>query len=138
MTAIEEEGIFAMRPLFYPDNINDMKYLLSSSNFKVSYQTYMNPFHPHYSGAGLNIFDYAMIVDKKTNQIIKENEKLTPGESSFAKYIFLIFLSSCYRWSWEWACCSRYDTWLCSCWYNQRWKRITNTWLKWRSWNGKL
>ena len=77
-----------------------MKYELSSSNFKVYHETYLNPFHPYYNGgarmfvnqrwvtyhdsfptSGLNIFDYAMIVDKTTGQTIKENEKLTPGKT---------------------------------------------------------
>ena len=62
-----------------------MKYSLSSSNFKVYHETYLNPFHPWYSYnhlTGLDIFDYAMIVDRTTGQTIKNNEKLTPGNIS--------------------------------------------------------
>ena len=92
-TAIEEEGIFYMRPLFYQDNDRKRKYYLSSSNFKVYYQTYLNPFHPDYNGGGPIIFDHAMIVDKTTGKTIRENEKLTPGTTSVVfKYIKLIFL----------------------------------------------
>ena len=67
-----------MRPLFYSDNREHMKYLLSPSNFKVYHEIYLNPLHPDFNGGGPNIFDYAMIVDRTTNRILKENEKLTP------------------------------------------------------------
>ena len=81
-TAIEEEGIFYMRPLFYQDNDGYMKYSLSSSNFKVDYETYLNPLHPYYIGGGPIIFDHAMIVDRTSRKIIKYNEKITPGNTS--------------------------------------------------------
>ena len=38
----EEEGIFSLRPLFYPEDYYDMKFGLSSSNFSVRYSTYYN------------------------------------------------------------------------------------------------
>ena len=46
-TATDQEGIFYLRPLFYPDNdeVGVMKYGLSASNFKVKYETFLNPFH---------------------------------------------------------------------------------------------
>lgn len=60
-----------------------MKYGLSSSNFRVDYETYLNPFHPYYNGGGPNIFDHAMIVDRKNPKIIyQENKKITPGDTS--------------------------------------------------------
>ena len=93
-----------MRPLFYGDM--DMKHGLNSSNFKVYYETYLNPLHPYYNGgvidrgvkyqgsfptSGLSIFDYAMIADRTTGQTIKDNDKLTPGNiSRLSKYIMLI------------------------------------------------
>ena len=68
-----------------------MKYGLSSSNYKVYHETYLNPVHPWYNYnyyTGLNIFDYAMIVDRTTGQTIKENKKLTPGNTlGDSKYI---------------------------------------------------
>ena len=86
-----------MRPFFYPDNDVKMKYSLSTSNFKVYYETYLNPLHPYYNGgglnpiwanlhqcfptSGLNIFDYAMIVDRTTRRPIKDNKKITPGNT---------------------------------------------------------
>ena len=92
-TAIEEEGIFYLRPLFYPNNGYEMKYNLSSSNFKVTHETYLNSFHPYYNGGGPIIFDHAMIVDGTTGKTIRENEKLNPGTTSVVfKYIKLIFL----------------------------------------------
>ena len=79
-----------MRPLFYEDSDPDMKYELSSSNFKVYYETYLNPHHPYYNGGGLNIFNYAMIVDRTTGLTIRDNDKLTPGDNSgLSKYIKL-------------------------------------------------
>ena len=74
-----------MRPLFYPDDDYHKKFNLSMSNFKVYHETYLNPLHPYcslYNSAGLNIFDYAMIVERTTGKTIKENEKITPGYSS--------------------------------------------------------
>ena len=59
-----------------------MKYNLSSSNFKVTHVTYLNPFHPYYNGGGPIIFDHAIIVDRTTGQVIKDNEKITPGNTS--------------------------------------------------------
>ena len=78
-TAIEEEGIFYLRPLFYPDDQRNMKYGLESSNFKVGYESYFNELHPEQDETGSSIFDVAMIVDRKTKKILKENKKLTPG-----------------------------------------------------------
>ena len=77
-TAIEEEGIFYLRPLFYADHY-DMKHGLKSSNFKVGYESYLNELHPDQDGTGQSIFDVAMIVDRKTKKVVKENKKLTPG-----------------------------------------------------------
>ena len=95
-TAFEDEAIFSLRPLFHGDNFR-MKYDLSCSNFKATYQKYKNPFHPFlnqnlhpthpdYSQyVSLNslpsIFDHAMIKDKSNNALIKENEKLVPGKA---------------------------------------------------------
>ena len=52
-TATDQEGIFYLRPLFYPDDDIDMKYGLSASNFKVKYETFLNPFHPNLAGLDL-------------------------------------------------------------------------------------
>ena len=73
-----------------------MKYNLTSSNFKATYQKYKNPFHPflnqNFHPADPNyfrfmeihnlpsIFDFVVIKDRKTKALIKENEKLLPGE----------------------------------------------------------
>lgn len=78
-TAIEEEGIFYLRPLFFPDNDDDMKYGLDSSNFKVEYESYLNEFHRYQHETGPSIFDVAIIIDRSTKNILKENKKLTPG-----------------------------------------------------------
>ena len=75
-----------------------MKYNLSCSNFKTTYQKYKNPFHPFLSqnlhpthtdysqyvsfNSLSSIFDYVMIKNKSTNALIRENEKLAPGETS--------------------------------------------------------
>ena len=98
-TAIEDEGIFYLRPLFY-DSIH-MEYRLSSSNFKPRYESFKNPFHPFLTDKTkkdksvfneshkdfdmynrLNtlrsIFEDAMIINR-TNNIIKENRKIIPG-----------------------------------------------------------
>ena len=96
-TAFEDEAIFSLRPLFYGNYDESMKYQLTSSNFKATYQKYKNPFHPflkqnlhpthsNYSKyASLNslpsIFDFVMIKDRATNALLKENEKLVPGET---------------------------------------------------------
>ena len=42
MTGFDEEGIFSLRPLFYPEKSSAIKYNLSSSNFSVRYETYYN------------------------------------------------------------------------------------------------
>ena len=48
MTGFDEEGIFSLRPFFYPDFISgpkkegEMKFYLSSSNFSIRYETYYN------------------------------------------------------------------------------------------------
>merc|ERR1712130_955234 len=55
-----------------------MKYRLDSSNFKVGYKSYSNPLHPYPSGTGPSIFDVAIIIDRSTKKILKENKKLTP------------------------------------------------------------
>ena len=96
-TAFEDEAIFSLRPLFYGDS-SEMRYFLSCSNFKSTYQKYKNPFHPflkqnlhptHTSYSKYvsfnslpSIFDYVMIKDKSNNALIKENEKLVPGKTS--------------------------------------------------------
>ena len=51
-TALDDEGVFYLRPLFYPDytgNINDeeMKFGLSPSNFQIRYETFCNDDHPN-------------------------------------------------------------------------------------------
>ena len=95
-TAFEDEAIYSLRPLFY-ENGTWMKYSLSCSNFKTTYQKYKNPFHPflnqnlhpthpNYSkyvsfNSLPSIFDHAMIKDKSNNALIKENEKLVPGKT---------------------------------------------------------
>ena len=45
-TATDQKGVFYLRPLFYPADSIFMKYGLSASNFKVKYETFLNPFHP--------------------------------------------------------------------------------------------
>ena len=77
-TAMEDEGIFHLRPLFYADETY-MKYRLTASNFKVGYESYLNELHPDQDETGPSIFDVAMIVDRKTKKVVKENKKLTPG-----------------------------------------------------------
>ena len=72
-----------MRPLFFADDEN-MKYGLYPSKFKVGYETYLNDLHPDQfetdpSIYSKYIFDVAMIVDRKTKKVVKENKKLTPG-----------------------------------------------------------
>jgi len=47
MTGFDEEGIFSLRPLFYPDSkipeySQYMKFDLCSKNFSVHYETYYN------------------------------------------------------------------------------------------------
>ena len=46
-TAVDDEGVFYLRPLFYPDNSQSMKFGLSASNFKIRYETFCNDFHPN-------------------------------------------------------------------------------------------
>ena len=70
--------MFYLRPLFYGDS-DVMKYRLDSSNFKVGYESYLNEFHPDQYETGSSIFDVAMIIDRKTKKVVKENKKLTPG-----------------------------------------------------------
>ena len=49
-TAIDDEGVFYLRPLFYPDDDNEMKFGLSPSNFKIRYETFCNYDHPNCQG----------------------------------------------------------------------------------------
>ena len=42
MTGFDQEGIFSLRPLFYPENSYQTKFGLSSSNFSIRYETYYN------------------------------------------------------------------------------------------------
>ena len=51
-TAVDDEGVFYLRPLFYPDYSGSfdnsfMKFGLSASNFKIRYETFCNDFHPN-------------------------------------------------------------------------------------------
>ena len=96
-TAIDEEGIFFLRPLFYPTDSAYMKFDLSSANFKPKYQSFKNPFHPFVAQPCSNsssqqaadkhshlnslqsIFDHAMILDRTTKTVLKENRKIIPG-----------------------------------------------------------
>ena len=100
-TGIDEEGIFYLRPLFYPSNSTRMRYGLSSSNFKPRYESFKNPFHPFVAQQRIrytplissqdaadkhdqlnslpSIFDHAMIVDRTTKTTLKENRKIIPG-----------------------------------------------------------
>ena len=102
-TGIDEEGIFYLRPLFYPSNSisKSMKYGLSPSNFKPRYESFKNPFHPFVAQQRIrytplissqdtadkhdqlnklpSIFDHAMIVDRITKTTSKENRKINPG-----------------------------------------------------------
>ena len=71
--------MFYLRPLFYPDDDDGIKYGLGHSNFKVGYESYLNELHPDQEETGPSIFDVAMIVDRKTKVVVKENKKLTPG-----------------------------------------------------------
>ena len=53
-TAVDDEGVFYLRPLFYPDDPggsydDEMTFGLSPSNFKIRYETFYNDFHPNYS-----------------------------------------------------------------------------------------
>ena len=56
-----------------------MKYGLDSSNFKVGYESYLNELHPDQDETASSIFDVAIIIDRSTKKILKENKKLTPG-----------------------------------------------------------
>ena len=82
-----------------------MKYGLSASNFTVHYKTLKNPNNPYIRNLQLsnpfwttqrakshanydkylkykdldNIFNVAMIIDRKTNRELTQNENLTPG-----------------------------------------------------------
>ena len=50
-TAVDDEGVFYLRPLFYPDPSSTscgMKFGLSPSNFKIRYETFCNVFHPNF------------------------------------------------------------------------------------------
>ena len=46
-TAVDDEGVFYLRPLFYPDRDDEMKFGLSPSNFKIRYETFCNDRHPN-------------------------------------------------------------------------------------------
>ena len=47
-TALDDEGVFYLRPLFYPDGKSaSMKFGLSPSSFKIRYETFCNDFHPN-------------------------------------------------------------------------------------------
>ena len=46
-TAVDDEGVFYLRPLFYPDDAQEMKFGLSPSNFKIRYETFCNDRHPN-------------------------------------------------------------------------------------------
>merc|ERR1712062_192250 len=78
-------------------NSEAMKYGLKSSNFKVGYESFKNPFHPFvaqphsrlvsskeaadkhaYLNSLQSIFDVALIIERNTKNILKENKKLTP------------------------------------------------------------
>ena len=45
-TALDDEGVFYLRPLFYGD-VSLMKFGLSPSNFKIRYETFCNHDHPN-------------------------------------------------------------------------------------------
>ena len=45
-TAVDDEGVFYLRPLFYGDQ-ERMKFGLSPSNFKIRYETFCNDRHPN-------------------------------------------------------------------------------------------
>ena len=68
-----------MRPLFRDDDDNLIKYDLETSNFKVGYESYLNPLHPDQDKTGPSIFDVAIIIDRKTKKVVKKNKKFTPG-----------------------------------------------------------
>ena len=84
-------------------------YYLSASNFKVKYETFLNPFHPNLAGLDLSdpywttpgaeydpcydfyhrykdhksIFDVVKIVDRTdTHYVVSQNKDLTPGWSN--------------------------------------------------------
>ena len=46
-TALDDEGVFYLRPLFYPDDDHNMKFGHSPSNFKIRYETFCNHDHPN-------------------------------------------------------------------------------------------
>ena len=51
-TAVDDEGVFYLRPLFYPENTGSssdawMKFDLSPSNFEIRYETFCNDCHPN-------------------------------------------------------------------------------------------
>ena len=48
-TALDDEGVFYLRPLFYGDE-ETMKFGLSPSNFKIRYETFCNDEHPSCQG----------------------------------------------------------------------------------------
>ena len=45
-TAVDDEGVFYLRPLFY-GNSELMKFDLSPSNFEIRYETFCNDLHPN-------------------------------------------------------------------------------------------
>jgi len=85
-TGLDQEAIFFLRPLFYKNLENKImtKFWLSSANFIVRYETYLNPFHPKQSMKPFNgektIFDVAMIREKNTKKCLKDNFQLVPGK----------------------------------------------------------
>ena len=48
-TAVDDEGVFYLRPLFY-GNYEYMKFDLSPSNFKIRYETFYYDCHPNWDG----------------------------------------------------------------------------------------
>ena len=69
-----------------------MKYDLESSNFKIEYESYLNELHPGQYETGTSIFDVAIIIDRNTKKILKENKKLTPGINYKSLYITKVIL----------------------------------------------
>ena len=119
-TATDQEGIFYLRPLFdSEDGMHSIKYGLSESNFKVHYETFKNPNNPHIRNLQLSnpfwttqraeshanydkflkykdlddIFNVAMIVDRKTKKELSQNDNLTPGLSF---YILQLYSAVCF------------------------------------------
>ena len=79
-----------MRPLFYSDIHGTGKYAPDSSNFKVGYESYFNDFHPYQRESGLSIFDIAIIIERNTKQVLRENKKYTPGLYNTYIIIYII------------------------------------------------